>query len=116
MTASSARAPPRAASDSLFPASPGLTEKERLVIPAKAPAHPEDRVTLTLMVLNAAREVAFLITGAPKAETFSWIIRERWKGVGAKLPAALVQPTEGRVHWFVDRDAAPFLGPKDSRE
>jgi len=97
---------------SLFPASPGLTEQERLVIPAKAPVHPEDRVTLTLRVLNAAREVAFLITGAPKAETFGWIIRERLKGEGAKLPAALVQPTEGRVHWFVDRDAAPFLRPK----
>jgi 6-phosphogluconolactonase len=97
---------------SLFPASPGLTDEEHLVVAARAPVAPEDRVTLTMKVLNAAREVAFLITGAPKADTFGWIIRDRMKGAGAKLPAALVNPTEGRLHWFVDRDAAPFLGPK----
>lgn len=97
---------------SLFPNSPGLTEDQRLVLAAKAPVEPIDRVTLTLMVLNAAREVAFLITGASKADTFTWIIRERMKGDQAKLPAALVAPTEGRLHWFVDREAAPFLGPK----
>jgi len=97
---------------SLFPNSPGLTEEERLVIAATAPVEPRDRVTLTLKVLNAAREVAFLITGAPKAETFSWVIRERIKGDRAKLPAAMVAPTDGQLHWFVDQDAAPFLGPR----
>jgi 6-phosphogluconolactonase len=98
---------------SLFPASPGLTEEERLVLPAKAPVAPEDRVTLTLRVINAAREVAFLITGASKAETLGWIIRERMKGEQAVLPAAMVSPAGGRLHWFVDREAAPFLRPRE---
>ncbi len=101
---------------SLFPNSAGLTGKERLVIPATAPVEPKDRVTLTLAVLNAAREVAFLITGASKADTFAWIIRERLKGDQAKLPAAMVAPTDGPLHWFVDQDAAPFLGPRGEKE
>jgi 6-phosphogluconolactonase len=97
---------------SIFPASPALTETERLVLPARAPEPPVDRVTMTLSVLNAAREIAFLITGPRKAEAFEWVIRERLKGAKAKLPAALVSPTDGRLHWFADRAAAPFLKPR----
>jgi len=51
-------------------------------------------------VLNAARQVTFLVSGAAKAETLARV------RAGERLPAALVHPSPGRLTWMVDRDAA----------
>ena len=51
---------------SLFPGSPALAETVRNVIPATGPKPPPQRVTMTFPLLNAARHVGFLVTGAGK--------------------------------------------------
>jgi 6-phosphogluconolactonase len=54
---------------SLFPASSALSEQRRLVVatpPGTLPP-PAERVTFTLPLLNAARAIAFLVSGADKA-------------------------------------------------
>ena len=64
------------------------------------------RMTLTLPVLEAARRVAFLITGADKAAT----LREVLCGEPQPpLPAQMVQPREGERIFLVDRAAASLL-------
>jgi 6-phosphogluconolactonase len=64
------------------------------------------RLTLTFPVLNAAREVAFLVTGAGKRTMLENVLHA--DAAPAPWPAAFVRPTQGRVRWFVDRDAAPL--------
>ena len=51
---------------SLFPGSPALDETVRNVIPATGPKPPPQRITMTFPLLNAARHVTFLVTGADK--------------------------------------------------
>jgi 6-phosphogluconolactonase len=81
---------------SLFPDGAWLDEQEKLVVASRAPTHPEERVTLTLPLLNAAREVVFLVTGKEKADAF------RRVEAGEDLPAARVRPDRGRAVWLVD--------------
>lgn len=64
------------------------------------------RVTLTLPVINNARQVVFLVTGAGKAR----IVAEILEGAdGAGYPAAQVVPRKGRLVWLLDGDAASKL-------
>lgn len=86
---------------SLFPGSPVLEERQRLVC-ATAGGPPEPRrLTLTLPALCAARAVLFLVSGAEKADTVAEVLAGR----RPELPAARVRP-EGLVHWLLDREAA----------
>jgi 6-phosphogluconolactonase len=91
---------------SLFPGSPVLKEVFRTVaaVHAAAAAIPQ-RLTLTLPVLDAAARVVFLVSGAEKAKAVKAVLKD-----GARLPAAMVQPTDGRLVWMLDRAAAALLG------
>lgn len=92
---------------SLFPGTPALEERERLVVANPVPQLDTTRLTLTFPVFNAARNVLFLVTGAEKAPA----LRACLTGdVAERPPAGRVQPTDGRLLWFVDRAAAAELG------
>ncbi len=84
---------------SLFPGSAGLEERRRWAIANFAPAQDAWRMTLTFPILNAGREVLFVVTGADKAEA----LREIRAG-GSDLPAARVDGEQ--VEWIVDAAAA----------
>src|SRR5690606_18606296 len=59
---------------SLFPHSPALAERERLIaVNAGERVTPPDRVTMTFPLLNAARRIAVLVTGEKKAPTIQRI-------------------------------------------
>jgi 6-phosphogluconolactonase len=93
---------------SLFPGSPAVREVFRPVaaVHAAAAAIPK-RVTFTLPVITAAARVVFLASGAEKAKVVKAVLAD-----GAMLPAAMARPTEGRLHWILDRDAAGLLPPR----
>ncbi|HNS19851.1 MAG TPA: 6-phosphogluconolactonase [Sedimentisphaerales bacterium] len=63
-----------------------------------------DRITLTRLVLQAARRLVVLISGQEKAETFELAVAadpdER------RYPIHVLWPVLDRVTWLVDRDAA----------
>jgi 6-phosphogluconolactonase len=61
------------------------------------------RVTLTLPVLNASREVLFLVAGADKATAVKRILEDA--SDAEDLPADHVRPA-GRLLWLLDRAAA----------
>ena len=92
---------------SLFPATAALQEKSRLVVANWVEKLKTHRMTFTLPVLNAARNVAFLVSGTDKAPALKAVLEENVPG--EQYPAKLVQPTNGRLIWFVDRAAASGL-------
>ncbi|HEX3153688.1 MAG TPA: 6-phosphogluconolactonase [Candidatus Angelobacter sp.] len=90
---------------SLFPASKALTESSRRVVANWVEKFQTFRITLTFPVLNNAAEVAFLVSGADKAQILNQVLRP-----GAqKYPAQSVQPENGRLLWLVDQDAGSLL-------
>ncbi len=98
---------------SLFPGSPALLERTRLVLAQDVPAEPRRRVTLTFVTINAAREVAFLVSGAAKAEIVGAVIDGPRDP--QRLPAQGVAPVAGRLTWFLDVPAAARLQGGQSR-
>jgi 6-phosphogluconolactonase len=88
---------------SLFPGSAALEEK-RWVAAVVAPAKPAKRLTLTLPVLNQARNTFFLVAGADKRPIVAALRDQPTEGYGT-YPAAMVKP-QGPVVWFLDEAAA----------
>jgi 6-phosphogluconolactonase len=62
---------------SLFPGDDALGERERRAVGVETPgmAPLVSRITLTLPVVNASRQIVFLITGAEKAEAVERVFR-----------------------------------------
>jgi len=94
---------------SLFPGTAGLQEKSRLVIANWVEKLKTHRLTFTLPMINAARCVAFLVSGTDKATVLRAVLEENVPG--EQYPAKRVQPTDGTLIWFLDRAAASGLSP-----
>ena len=104
---------PDAHTASLFPGDRALEVRERLAVGVEAPgmAPLVSRVTLTLPVLDAAKEVLFLITGEDKAEA----ARRAFAGdPDPSAPAGLVDPVDGSLTLLMDAAAASLL-PEGAR-
>ena len=84
---------------SLFPDTAALGERGRWVVPNWVPKLDAWRMTMTYPLLNAAREVNFVVTGADKAPAVA-AVRD---GTG-DLPAAQIDAQ--RTLWFIDQAAA----------
>jgi 6-phosphogluconolactonase len=82
---------------SLFPGSPALDERERLVVATGDDLHPHPRLTLTFPAIAQSRLAVFTVAGEGKREAL-----QRVKA-GDDLPAARV--LAGRVIWLVDEAA-----------
>ncbi len=89
---------------SLFPHQASLHEIHRLVMPVSVPKPPPDRLTFTPPLLNAARNVLFLVTGSDKAETLHAVLEGEYQP--DEYPAQIVRPTNGEVVWMLDRAVA----------
>ncbi|HEY3266828.1 MAG TPA: 6-phosphogluconolactonase [Armatimonadota bacterium] len=90
---------------SLFPYSLALAERERWATANPVAKLGIERITLTYPVLNAARQVAFMVSGSEKAPALEAVLyeprdAERW-------PAQGVEPAGGSPIWLVDAAARP---------
>jgi len=90
---------------SLFPGTAAIAERERLVVANEVPVLNTTRLTFTLPLINRARRVAFLVSGAEKSAILARVL----EGPAGVLPAQLVSPDEGELVWFVDGAAAREL-------
>lgn len=91
---------------SLFPGSPVLGETRRVAAPVVLDdPGMHDRVTLTLPVLNQAKNLIFLLTGREKASILGRIVN----GKDLTLPASMVSPEGGKVILLADSCAAREL-------
>ncbi len=92
---------------SLFPHTEALAERDAWVTANWVEKLGTYRLTLTVPVINQAREIIFLVTGSEKAEALAAILQ------GPRnpelLPAQLIRPASGRLSWLVDQAAAEKL-------
>ena len=95
---------------SLFPHQAALHEQQRLVVPVSVPKPPPDRLTFTPPLLNAARNVLFLVTGSDKADALHAVLEDPYNP--DEYPAQIVRPPNGEVTWMVDTAAAAKLQTK----
>lgn len=104
---------------SLFPHSPALLDSldvERrqpqvgklIAINAGPKVTPPDRVTMTYALLNGARFVAVLVTGAGKRATLAKVAAGKDDpALMAELPILGVRPKVGELRWYLDAAACP---------
>ena len=82
---------------SLFPGSPALDERERLVVATGDELHPHPRLTVTLPAIARAGLAVFTVEGSEKCDALTRIRQ------GEDLPASRVRAE--RVLWLVDHAA-----------
>jgi 6-phosphogluconolactonase len=99
---------------SLFPGDPVLSEPERWVAEVYVAEQDLYRLTLTPAIINQARVVAFLVAGAAKAA----VVQEVRHGPRdpRRLPAQLIQPERGDLHWLLDQGAAGNITPRPAAQ
>ena len=95
---------------SLFPGHAGLQAKEVVIPITDSPKPPPQRITLTVPVLNSAKCLIVISTGASKADAVKGCL-EPGAGV-TPLPAGVPRPTNGELHWYMDEGAAAKLQNK----
>lgn len=88
---------------SIFPHQMELLTDPQLCGVAQHPESGQYRVTLNGPLINAAKEVAFLVTGLGKKEKVYEVFREKEK---AKVYPVSHIDAANRLHWFLDRDAS----------
>ena len=92
---------------SLFPGSPVEVTTPTLAVTAHYQDRPANRVTLTQLVFNQAREVWFMVAGKSKAETLKNILQGEHKP--ETYPAQRIQPVDGELVWMIDEAAGSLL-------
>jgi 6-phosphogluconolactonase len=90
---------------SLFPEHWAVDEKEKLVVAVKGGAPYVSRLTMTLPILNRARQIVFLVSGKGKAAA----LKRVFEGDQALLPAQKVHALRGELIWLLDSEAASLL-------
>ena len=89
---------------SLFPGTPQLLERKRLVTSGPAGLEPfVDRITLTLPTLLGARRIVFLVTGADKAAAVRRAFRD---GISDDAPASLLRRGDAPIDVYLDEAAS----------
>ena len=92
---------------SLFPNTPALEEQRAWAVANWVEKFDAWRVTLTAPAINRSRHVIFTVTGAGKAARLAEILKGERDPT--RLPSQLIEPSDGKLEWFVDRAAAASL-------
>lgn len=92
---------------SLFPGSPVDVSAPTMPVTAHYQDRPANRVTLTPVVFNSARMLAFMAAGEKKADTLTQVLIK--SSNSAQYPAQRIDPIDGRLIWLVDAAAASKL-------
>ncbi len=97
---------------SLFPGSPAVLEDTHWVVGVTHTVPPSplvDRITLTPLTLNAAKNIIFLVTGEEKAAAMHNVLKGPHRPDA--FPAQRVTPKDGHTLWLVDSAAAKEITP-----
>ena len=94
---------------SLFPGTAAVAERQRLVCELYLPEQDMHRLTMTVPLLNQARQVVFLVSGAGKVAMLQQVLSDAVDSVGQMPPARLIRPVDGELDWLIDVAAASNL-------
>jgi 6-phosphogluconolactonase len=92
---------------SIFPGTRAVSDLSNRVLVYRVPQLGEERITLTLPVINQARDILILVSGAEKAGTLHEVLYGPHRP--STVPAQAVKPVSGRLTWLVDEAAAAEL-------
>jgi 6-phosphogluconolactonase len=92
---------------SLFPQTPVIDEQTHWVRAFYLSAQSMYRITLTAPFVNKSADVAFLVSGAGKAQALKEVLQGD-KNIH-QYPSQIIQPESGELHLFVDEAAAALL-------
>ena len=92
---------------SLFPGTAAIHEEKHWVVAHYVDKLQAWRITLTPVMLNAAAEVAFIVSGEEKAERVRQVQNDIHRP--RTLPAQIIRPASDRLTWFLDQPAASLL-------
>jgi 6-phosphogluconolactonase len=90
---------------SLFPHTTALQETRAWCVANPVPQLNTLRFTLTYLPLNAARHIAFLVTGGSKQQRLRSVLYGDYGPL--EQPAQAIQPSEGLLRYMVDSAAWP---------
>lgn len=96
---------------SLFPSPGRRPDKGRWVMAVKGGCPEVFRLTLSYSLINRARQIVFLVSGAGKVDVVGAVLDRKQR----RLPAAKIRPLNGRIIWLLDKAAAAGL-PVGMRE
>ena len=97
---------------SLFPGTEAIQEHHKLVVAHHVEKLDADRLTFTPALINAAKHVVFLVSGAGKANVLAEVLDG---GIDVdRLPSQVIRPTGGTLTWMVDEAAAAELERYDA--
>lgn len=89
---------------SLLPGSEAIKVRDRLTAAITGSKIDHSRITLTLPVINNAKNVVFLVKGQDKANVVKEVIEKK----NASLPASMVKP-KGSLMFVMDTGAASLI-------
>ncbi len=91
---------------SLFPGTDILEEKKALVKDVFVEEKNTYRISFTLPLINNAINILFLVVGKDKAPVIKKVFAKPLKQL---LPAELIKPIKGKIHWYLDEPAAALI-------
>lgn len=89
---------------SIFPDQINLWDSRKLCTVGIHPDTGQRRVTFTGELINSASRIIFMVTGEEKKEVLHQIISK--SDNCSEYPAALVNPRNGVLEWYLDEEAA----------
>lgn len=92
---------------SLFPHTAALNVRDRIVTANHVPQLQTNRITFTVPTINNAADVVFLVAGVDKADALAEVLEGQRDP--ETYPSQLIAPTNGTLHWLVERAAAAKL-------
>jgi 6-phosphogluconolactonase len=93
---------------SLFPGTTVLKNQDVTVDSVYVEKLSTYRITFTAPLINKAKNIAFLVFGAAKAEAIKHVLDDQIKNTEL-YPSQLIQPFDGGLTFFLDSEAAKLL-------
>lgn len=89
---------------SIFPNQLYLINSEKICETAIHPFTFQKRITLTGKVINNSSRITFFVTGENKSKILTEILNPSDRP--SPFPAAYIKPVNGKLSWYLDKDAA----------
>ncbi len=89
---------------SLFPGSDLVAEHERLVRDVYVESKQMQRISFTPVLINASKNIVFMITGAEKLPALREVIKGKYNP--QLYPAQIVKPVKGELTWLIGEELA----------